>query len=378
MVGGGRGAFIGAVHRMAMRLDDEIELVAGAFSANGEQSRLSGEDLFLDPARVYPEYETMARAEGKRPCEERIDFVSVVTPNDLHFPVCSTFLEAGFNIVCEKPLTLTLSEALQLRDRVRASGKVFVLTHNYVGYPMIKEARSLISVGELGEIRKVVAEYAQGWLSGPIEREAQKQASWRTNPAKAGRVGCLGDIGTHAQNLVHYLTGLEIEALSAELTRFVGGRQLDDDANLLLRYHGGARGVLISSQVCIGRENSLTIQIYGSKGSLQWAQENPNQLKLKRAGQPWSELQPGNEYLSAHTQRFSRLPAGHPEGFIEAFADLYREAARAIGAEVNGDPIPKDCDFPTIEDGVRAMAFIETAVASAQAGGSWTDFVSVS
>ena len=372
MVGGGRGSFIGAVHRMAMRLDDEIELVAGAFSSNAEQSRLSGEDLFIEPGRVYPNYETMALEETKRSAGDRIDFVSVVTPNHLHLPVCTTFLEAGFNVVCDKPLTLSLAEALQLRETMRKSGKVFALTHNYTGYPLVKEARELILAGEIGEVRKVVAEYFQGWLSTAIERDGQKQAAWRTDPDQAGAAGCLGDIGIHAQHLVHYLTDLEIEELCAEFTSFVEGRLLEDDANLLLRYRGGAKGVLVSSQVCVGKENALTIRIYGSKGSLEWAQENPNELRLKRLGQPWSELRSGNDYLSTEGRRFSRLPAGHPEGFIEAFANIYREAARAIRAEVNGEPVPQDCDFPTIDDGVRGMAFIDAAVASAKAGGIWT------
>ncbi len=376
MVGGGPGSFIGAVHRMAMRLDDEIELVAGAFSANAEQSRRSGEDLFIEPGRVYPNYQTMALEETKRPAGDRIDFVSVVTPNHLHLPVCTAFLKAGFNVVCDKPLTLSLAEALQLRETWRKSGKVFVLTHNYTGYPLVKEAREMVLAGELGEVRKIIAEYSQGWLSTAIERGGQKQASWRTDPDQAGAAGCLGDIGIHAQQLVHYLTDLEIEELCAEFTSFVKGRRLEDDANLLLRYRGGAKGVLVSSQVCIGKENALTIRIYGTRGSLEWAQENPNELRLKRLGQPWSELRPGNDYLSTDGRRFSRLPAGHPEGFIEAFANIYREAARAIRAEVNGEPVPRDCDFPTIHDGVRGMAFIEAAVTSAKAGGIWAKVIS--
>jgi predicted dehydrogenase len=376
MVGGGRGAFIGAVHRMAMRLDDEIELVAGAFSSRPEESRLAGEELFVRPERIYPDYETMAREEARRAADDRIDFVSVVTPNHLHFPICSTFLKAGFNVICEKPLALNLAEAVRLRETVRESKKVFVLTHNYTGYPMVKEARSLIRSGNLGEIQKVVAEYSQGWLSWPIERDGQKQAAWRTDPDQAGIAGCLGDIGIHVQNLVHYLTGLEIEELCAEMTTFVPGRRLDDDANLLLRYRGGAKGVIATSQVCVGKENSLTIRIYGRKGSLEWNQEAPNQLPVNLSGQAWTELRPGNEGLSPQLQHISRLPAGHPEGFIEAFANLYREAARAIRAEVNRDSIPRDCDFPTIDDGVRGMAFLEAAVRSAKAGGVWTRPVS--
>lgn len=372
MVGGGRGAFIGAVHRSAMRLDDEIELVAGAFSSDIERSRLSGNDLGLDRDRIYSDYQAMALAESKLPLSERIDFVSVVTPNNLHLPVCITFLKAGYNVVCDKPLTLDLSEALQLQRAVRDSGKVFGVTYNYTGYPMVKEARGLVRAGKLGEIRKVLVEYSQGWLSRSIEREGQKQASWRTDPSQAGMAGCLGDIGTHAQNLVDYVTGLEIEELCAEFTSFVKGRPLEDDANLLLRYRGGAKGVLISSQVCVGEDNGLRIRLFGSKGSLGWTQENPNRLRVARLNEPVIELHSGHESLSADTRRFERLPAGHPEGFIEAFANVYREVARAIRAAKNDEPIPADCDYPTIEHGVRGMAFLEAAVASAKSGGIWT------
>jgi len=377
MVGGGRDAFIGGVHRMAMRLDGKIELVAGAFSSNPEKAKLSGEDLLLDSKRVYADYHTMAREESRLPAGERIDFVSVVTPNRTHVPVAKAFLEAGFNVVCDKPLAFDLDEALALREVVRKTGKVFALTHNYTGYPMVKEARELVRSGELGEILKVVAEYPQGWLIKPIEAQGHKGAAWRTDPQQAGAAGCVGDIGTHAENLGRYITGLQIEELCAEFTSFVKGRQLEDDANLLIRYKGGARGVLSASQISVGEENDLSIRVYGSKASLEWHQEDPNDLVVKYNDKPRRVYRRGNEYLSAVAKRFTRVPSGHPEAFLEAFANIYLGAARAIEAEVNGQPIPPDCDFPTIDDGVEGMAFIATAVESAKAGGVWTRMVEI-
>ena len=377
MVGGGRDAFIGGVHRMAMRLDGKIELVAGAFSSNPEKAKLSGEDLLLDSKRVYADYHTMAREESRLPAGERIDFVSVVTPNRTHVPVAKAFLEAGFNVVCDKPLAFDLDEALALREVVRKTGKVFALTHNYTGYPMVKEARELVRSGELGEILKVVAEYPQGWLIKPIEAQGHKGAAWRTDPQQAGAAGCIGDIGTHAENLGRYITGLQIEELCAEFTSFVKGRQLEDDANLLIRYKGGARGVLSASQISVGEENDLSIRVYGSKASLEWHQEDPNDLVVKYNDKPRRVYRRGNEYLSAVAKRFTRVPSGHPEAFLEAFANIYLGAARAIEAEVNGQPIPPDCDFPTIDDGVEGMAFIATAVQSAKADGVWTRMVEI-
>jgi predicted dehydrogenase len=375
MVGGGRDAFIGGVHRMAMRLDGKIELIAGAFSSNPQKAKLSGEDLLLDPERVYADYRTMATAEARLPAGERIDFVSVVTPNRTHVPVAKAFLEAGFNVVCDKPLAFNLEEARALRDAVRTTGKVFALTHNYTGYPMVKQARELVRSGELGEILKVVAEYPQGWLIKPIDEEGQKQASWRTDPQQAGASGCIGDIGTHAENLGRYITGLQIDELCAEFTSFVKGRQLEDDANLLIRYKGGAKGVLSASQISVGEENDLSIRVYGAKAALEWHQEDPNELIVKYADKPRRTYRRGNEYVSDIAKRFTRLPSGNPEAFIEAFANIYVEAARAIEAEVNGQGIPHDCDFPTIDDGVEGMAFIATAVQSAKAGGVWTRMV---
>jgi predicted dehydrogenase len=376
MVGGGRDAFIGAVHRMATRLDGRIELVAGAFSSDAAKSRASGEDLGLDPLRVYPDYETMAAAESKLPENERIDFVSIVTPNNVHFPPAKTFLEAGFHVVCDKPMTYDLAEAKVLRDLVKSTGKVFALTHNYTGYPMVKEARELVRNGDLGKILKVVAEYPQGWLIQPIDAEGQKQAAWRTDPSRTGASSCIGDIGTHAENLGRYITGLEIEELCADFTTFVPGRRLEDDGNLLLRYQGGARGVLYASQVSVGEENNLSIRVYGTKASLEWHQEHPNELTVKYPDAPRKIYRRGNSYVSDIAKRFTRLPFGHPEAFIEAFANIYLEAARAIEAVKEGKSIPSDVDYPTVEDGVLGMAFIATAVASAKNGSTWTKFVS--
>ncbi len=374
MVGGGRDAFIGGVHRMAMRLDGEIELVAGAFSSNPEKSRLSGEELLLDPTRVYPDYETMAAAETKLPAGERIDFVSVVTPNQTHVPVCRAFLEAGFHIVCDKPLGVNLEEARVLRQLVRQTGRVFALTYNYTGYPLVKQARALVRNGELGEIRKVAAEYAQGWLSRPIELDGQKQAAWRTDPELAGAAGCLGDIGTHVENLTRYITGLEIDELCADFTTFIEGRRLEDDASLLLRYKGGAKGVLHASQICAGEENALGIKVYGSKASLEWKQEESNELIVKYPEAPRRIYRPGNPHLDDSAKRFVRIPSGHPEGFIEAFANIYLEVARAIREVLEGNPIPPDCDYPSIDDGVAGMAFLAAAVESVQGGGAWRSF----
>jgi predicted dehydrogenase len=376
MVGGGRDAFIGAVHRMAARLDGRIDLVAGAFSSDPAKSRASGEDLGLDPSRVYPDYETMAAAESKLSESERIDFVSIVTPNHVHFPPAKTFLEAGFHVVCDKPMTYDLAEAKALRDLVKSTGRVFALTHNYTGYPMVKEARELVRNGDLGKILKVVAEYPQGWLIQPIDAEGQKQAAWRTDPSRTGASSCIGDIGTHAENLGRYITGLEIDELCADFTTFVPGRRLEDDGNLLLRYQGGARGVLYASQVSVGEENDLTVRVYGTKASLEWHQEHPNELIVKYPDAPRKIYRRGNSYVSDIAKRFTRLPFGHPEAFIEAFANIYLEAARAIEAVKEGKSIPSDVDYPTVEDGVLGMAFIATAVASAKNGSTWTKFIS--
>lgn len=372
MIGGGRGAFIGAVHRIAAQMDGQAELVAGAFSSDPARSAASGEDLFLDPSRVYASYADMAAAEAKKPAGQRLDFVVIVTPNHQHFPPAKLFLENGFNVVCDKPVTFDLKEAIALRKIVAKSKKVFALTHNYTGNVMVKQARDLVRDGKLGAIRKVVVEYPQGWLSTALEKSDQKQAAWRTDPKRSGAAGCMGDIGTHAENLARYITGLEISELCADLTAFVKGRALDDDGNVLLRFKGGAKGILHSSQISVGEENALNIRVYGEKAGLEWKQEHPNQLLVKYPDRPTEIWGRGNGYLSsAAAKAATRIPAGHPEGYLEAFGNIYREVFRAVRAEVSGKKLPKDLDYPTIDDGVEGMAFIETVVKSARLGAKW-------
>ena len=374
MIGGGPGAFIGAVHRIAAQMDGQAELVAGAFSSDPDRSRAAGVDLHLDPERVYGSYDEMAKAEARLPAAQRLDFVVIVTPNHQHFPPARLFLESGFNVVCDKPLTLTLAEARKLETIVRKSRKVFALTHNYTGNAMVKEARALVRAGRLGRVRKVVVEYPQGWLSTPLERTGQKQASWRTDPSRSGAAGCLGDIGTHAANLAGYITGLRISELCADLTTFVPGRKLDDDASILLRFKGGAKGVLHASQVCVGDENNLTIRVWGEQAGLEWHQEHPNELIVKHPDKPAEIWRRGNGYLGAEAKGATRLPPGHPEGYLEAFANIYREVFRAVSAEVSGLPQPKDLDFPTVSDGVEGMLFIDKAVRSSRLGARWVKF----
>ena len=371
MIGGGRGAFIGGVHRIAASMDGQAELVAGAFSSDAARSRASGADFYLDPARVYGSYAEMAEAEGKMPADRRLDFVVIVTPNHQHFGPARLFLESGFNVVCDKPATFDLAQARRLRAIVKRTGKVFVLTHNYTGNAMIKQARELVRNGSLGTIRKVVTEYPQGWLSSAVVLLGPKQAEWRTDPKRSGAAGCMGDIGTHAENLAHYITGLEIEELCADLSTFVKGRRLDDDGNVLVRYKGGAKGVLHASQVCVGDENNLNIRVYGTKGAIEWYQESPNELIVKFPDKPSQLWRRGNLYNGEQAKRFGRVPPGHPEGYLEAFANIYKEAFRAIAAEVEGKRIPRDVDFPTIEDGVKGMAFIEAVVRSSRRGARW-------
>jgi predicted dehydrogenase len=371
MIGGGRGAFIGAVHRIAAAMDGQAELVAGAFSSDAARSRASGADLFLDPSRVYGSYREMARAESAMPPGRRLDFVVIVTPNYQHFEPARLFLESGFNVVCDKPVTFDLAQARKLRTVVRRTGKIFVLTHNYTGNAMVKQARELVRNGTVGTIRKVVVEYPQGWLADAVERTGQKQASWRTDPKRSGAAGCMGDIGTHAENLARYITGLEIEELCADLSTFVKGRRLDDDGNVLVRYNGGAKGVLHASQICVGDENDLNIRVYGTKASLEWRQEHPNELVVKYADKPRQVWRRGNGYDGNEAKRFTRIPAGHPEGYLEAFGNIYREAFRGIAAEVEGRAIPRRLDFPTIDDGVDGMAFIEAVVRSGRLGARW-------
>ena len=375
MVGGGQNAFIGAVHRLATNLDGQIELVAGAFSSDAQNSQTTGKQLFLNPRRTYASYAEMAEREAALPADERIDFVAIVTPNFLHAPVAELFLKKGFHVVCDKPMTLNLKEAKALRTTVRQTGKVFALTHNYTGYPMVKEARELVRTGKLGKILKVVAEYPQGWLLDKIEATGQKQAAWRADPKKAGASCCVGDIGTHAENLGRYITGLKIDELCADFTTFVPGRRLEDDANMLIRYQGGAKGVLHCSQISCGEENKLNIRVYGTKGSLAWQQEHPNELKFMAKGEPARILRRGNGYVSDAAKKFTRLPFGHPEAFIEAFANIYLEAVAAIRASIAGKK--GTFDFPTVDDGVLGMAFIETAVKSAASKGKWTKLAKI-
>jgi predicted dehydrogenase len=374
MVGGGRGAFIGSVHRMAAALDGKIQLVAGAFSSDPEKSRLSGEDFMLAPSRVYSSYQEMAEKESALPEDERIDFVSIVARNDLHYDISKTFIEAGFNVICEKPLAFSHEQGVQLANVVEASGKVFALTHNYTGYPMVKEAKAMVADGKLGRILKIVAEYPQGYAITALKDEDDGAISnWRMDPGVSGVSNCMGDIGSHAENLARYITGLEIDELAAELTTFIPGRPLDDDGNLLIRYKGGAKGVLYASQISTGDENNLNIRVYGTEASLEWHQEHPNELTVKYAEQPRQIHRRGNVYNGEVCGKYTRLPFGHPEAFIEAFANVYLGAAEAIADEVNGTYSgPEGYDFPTVADGVEGMAFIEAAVNSSKNNAAWT------
>ncbi|MGF1484046.1 MAG: Gfo/Idh/MocA family protein [Opitutales bacterium] len=380
MVGGGHGGFIGGVHRIAAQMDGQIELVAGCFSSDPKKSKASGKDFHVAPERTYTDWKAMLKAESEKPADARLDFISVVVPNWQHCPISKACLLAGFNVVCDKPLGLSLKEALDLRKTVKASGKVFALTHNYTGYPIVKHARALVASGQLGKLIKVVVEYPQGYMTPQIEAKAGTgMARWRTDPKKSGISNATADIGTHAENLARYITGLEIEELCAELTSFIPGDPLETDSNILIRYKGGARGILFASQIMNGEENDLNIRVYGTKGSLEWHQEQPNELMLKAADQPRQIHTRGNSaYLSKVAGENNRLPWGHPEGFIEAFANTYLNAAQAIRDEVSGKKPPKKgYDFPTIEDGVIGMALIETAVKSSKAKQKWVKFPSV-
>jgi predicted dehydrogenase len=375
MIGGGRGAFIGAVHRIAANMDGQIELVAGAFSADPAKSKASGADLFLDPKRVHGSFQEMLAAESARPASDRIDFVAIVTPNHVHFPAAKAALEAGFHVLSDKPATFNLAEAKELATIVKKTGLLYGLTHNYTGYPLVKEARALVAAGKLGKIRKVVVEYPQGWLATRLEATGQKQAGWRTDPKRSGAAGCIGDIGTHAENLAEYITGLQISELAADITAFVKGRKLDDDGNVLLRFKGGAKGILHASQISVGEENNLNIRVYGEKGGLEWHQREPNTLLLKWLDQPMQVYRTANGYLSPAALAAGRTPPAHPEGYLEAFANIYRNFAGAIRARLEKRKLAKNDpagDYPKIEDGVRGMAFIEAVVASSKANAAWT------
>lgn len=373
MVGGGRGAFIGAVHRAAAALDGQIELVCGAFSSDARRSKDSGADLFLPSERCYATFGEMMAGEAALPEDRRMDFVSIVTPNHLHFAPAKAALERGFHVVSDKPATFNLAEARELGALLERTGLLYALTHNYTGYPLVKEARGIIRSGRLGKIRKVVVEYPQGWLAARLEETGQKQASWRTDPARSGAAGCLGDIGTHAENLAEYVTGLRIEELAADLTAFVPGRRLDDDANILLRFGGGAKGVLHASQISAGEENNLMIRVYGELGGLEWRQQEPNTLLLKWPDRPSEVLRAGTGYLGSAATANTRVPPGHPEGYLEAFANIYRNFANHLRARIDGrEPDPAALDYPKIADGIRGMAFIEAAVDSSKNNARWT------
>ena len=375
MVGGGRGAFIGAVHRIAAAMDQQIELVCGAFSSDPGRSKASGDDLFLAPERCYGTFQEMIRAEADLPGSQRMDFVAIVTPNHMHFPPAKMALENGFHVLSDKPATFNLAEARKLAEIVKKTGLFYGLTHNYTGYPLVKEARDLIRAGKLGKIRKVVVEYPQGWLATRLEATGQKQAGWRTDPKRSGAAGSIGDIGTHAENLAEYVTGLQIDELAADLTSFVKGRKLDDDGNVLLRFKGGAKGVLHCSQISVGEENNLNIRVYGEKGGIEWHQRFPNTMYVKWLDQPMQIYRTGLGYLGASAKAATRTPPAHPEGYLEAFANIYKNFANHIRARLEGRKLAKAdpaLDYPKIEDGVRGMAFVEAVVKSSKKNAAWT------
>ncbi len=376
LVGGGKGAFIGAVHRIAAELDGRIELVCGAFSSDPSRSKRFGQELYdLPPNRSYGTFNEMVTEELRLSTEERMHFVVIATPNHLHFPVAESSLQAGFHVVSDKPVTFDLGEARTLRALAAEKDLLFGLTHNYTGYPMVKEARELIRTGALGSIRRVIVEYIQGWLAERLETQGNKQAIWRTDPRFSGSAGCMGDIGTHGENLLEYVTGLEIDSLCADLTTFVPGRLLEDDGNVLLRFSNGARGALLASQIAVGEENGLKLRVYGERAGLEWAQTDPNSLVVRWPDRPFEVRRTGGPGVSEAATAATRLPAGHPEGFLEAFALLYRNFAAALEARLAGrDPTSEELDFPTIDDGVRGMAFIDAVVDSSKRGGVWTDF----
>jgi predicted dehydrogenase len=369
MVGGGRDAFIGAIHRIAARIDDEYELIAGCFSSTPEKSAASGADLGINPARVYSSYTEMAQREARR--KDGINAVSIVTPNHLHAPVAKEFLKRGIHVICDKPLTGTLAEAKALAKAAEKSEALFILTHNYTGYPMIRHARAMIAAGELGPIRVVQVEYVQDWLATPVEQSGQKQAEWRTDPARSGGGGATGDIGTHAMNLASFVSGLTLESLAADLHRFVPGRKLDDNGHVLLRFKEGARGMLWCSQVSPGNENCLRLRIYGEKAGIEWAQEDPNYLWVTPLNGSRRRVSRGGAGAGPEAARMTRVPPGHPEGYLEGFANIYAEAARAIRAKDAGKPVPKDVVFPTVQDGVAGVAFVDACIRSSARNAAW-------
>ncbi len=379
MIGGGKNAFIGAIHRIALNMDGLAELVCGAFSSHPAIAKESGEALFLAPERIYSSFEEMLEKESRLPAGVRMDFVTIVTPNHAHFAPAKMALQKGFHVVVEKPFTFNLEEALALKKLVEDTGLLLCLTHTYSGYPMVKQARQMLKDGVFGTVRKVWVEYPQGWLSTLSEKEGNAQAAWRTDPARSGKAGSMGDIGTHAAHLAEYITGLQITRLCADLNIMVPGRLLDDDGNVLLRFNNGATGVLMASQVAAGEENALKIRVYGEKGGLEWAQMEPNTLIVKWLDAPTQILRAGSNYgdrLSSYAIHNSRTPGGHPEGYLEAFANIYRNFILTLSAKTEGTvPAAEALDFPGVEDGVRGMAFIDTVVASGKSDKKWTEFV---
>jgi len=379
MVGGGKDAFIGAIHRIAANMDGQIELVCGSLSINEDIARESGKILFLPEDRTYTTYEQMIAAEAKMPADKRMDFVTIVTPNFAHFGPAMMALDNGFNVVIEKPIAFTLDEARQLKKKLDETGLMLLLTHTYSGYPMVKEAKQFIKSGKLGKVRKIYVEYHQGWLSKLSEREGNAQAAWRTDPKRSGKAGCMGDIGTHAAHLAEYISGLKITQMCASLNVVVEGRMLDDDGAILLRFEENATGVLTASQVAAGEENALKIRVYGEHGGLEWAQQEPNTLTIRWSDKPAETLRAGNNYKaweSSYAISNCRTPGGHPEGYLEAFGNLYHNFALALSAKMNGeDPHPEWLDFPGVEDGIRGMAFIDNVVASSQSDKKWFDHV---
>lgn len=375
MVGGGKDAFIGAIHRIAANIDGQVEFCCGALSVHPEVAKESGKMLFLPEDRTYLNYEEMITQESKLPADKRIDFVTIVTPNFAHFAPAMMALDHGFNVVIEKPIALSLDEAKQLQQKVKETGLILCLTHTYSGYPMVKQARHMVAAGEFGAIRKIMVEYPQGWLSTLTEREGNAGAAWRTDPAKSGKSGAMGDIGTHAAQLAEYISGLKISKLCADLNIVVPGRGLDDDGNVLLKFDNGANGVLIASQIAAGEENALKIKVYGEKGGLEWHQMEPNTLIVKWLNEPAQIYRAGQAYLSDVAKHNTRTPGGHPEGYLEAFANIYRNFVLTLRTKLEGGtPTAEMLDFPTVEDGVRGMAFIENAVASSQSDQKWFDF----
>jgi predicted dehydrogenase len=369
MVGGGQGAFIGAVHRLAARMDDQYEFVAGALSSTPEKALASGKELGLAADRNYPDYKTMSFEERRRP--DGIEAVSIVTPNHMHFPAAQAFIEAGINVICDKPLVTTSEEAQELQRLAAAKGVVFAVTYNYSGYPMMRHARAMVAAGELGDIRLVQGEYVQDWLTTSLETSGQKQADWRTDPARSGAGGCVGDIGTHTYHIASFVSGLTLDQLCADLTSFVPGRRLDDNAHIMLRFKGGAKGMIWASQVAPGNENGLKLRVYGTKGGLEWKQEDPNYLWFTPYGEPKRLITRGGAGAGPAAGRATRVPPGHPEGYLEGFATIYTEVARAIRARRSGTPVDKDVLFPGLDDGAKGVAFVEACVKSSGAGGVW-------